>query len=92
MDLHEEKWTDIFLCASETRHKWYLIPTTCSSVRKPATLVKFQIHIAKMVVSKRVETLNPRLPVVFLVPEYRSVQDSERRGFTVKLTVKYVDE
>ena len=91
MDLHEENWSDVFLCTIRTRHEWYLMSTTCSSVQEPATVVKFWIHIAKLVVIKRVEALHPRLHVVYLGLEYRSVQDSDRTGFAVKLTAKYVD-
>ena len=40
----------------------------------------------------RGEALNPRIPVTYLGFEYRSVQDGDRRGFTVKRTAKYVDE
>ena len=38
------------------------------------------------------EALNPRFPVVYMGFEYRSVRESERRGFAVKPTAKYVDE
>ena len=58
----------------------------------PATLEKFWTQITKLVVIKRGEALNPRVPVVYLGFEYRSVHDDERRGFTVKPTTKYVDE
>ena len=62
-------------------------PRTCA---EPVTLDK--IWIAKLVVLKRGETLTPRIPVVCLGFEYCSIQESERRGFTVKPTTKYVDE
>ena len=59
---------------------------------KPATLEKFWTQITKLVVIKRGEALNPRVPVTYLGFEYRSVHDGDRRGFTVKPTAKYVDE
>ena len=59
---------------------------------KPATLEKFWSQITKLVVMKRGEALNPRIPVTYLGFEYRSVHDGDRRGFTVKPTAKYVDE
>ena len=42
---------------------------------KPATLEKFWMHITKLVVIKRGEALNPRVPVVYLGVEYRSVHE-----------------
>ena len=48
---------------------------------KPATLENFWLHITKLVVIKKGEALNPRLPVVYLGFEYCSVQEPERRGF-----------
>ena len=59
---------------------------------KPATLEKIWSQITKLVVIKRGEALNPRIPVTYLGFEYRSVHDGDRRGFTVKPTAKYVDE
>ena len=64
-------------------------PLICA---KPATLEKFWSQITKLVVIKRGEALNPRIPVTYLGFEYRSVHDGDRRGFTVKPTAKYVDE
>ena len=64
-------------------------PLICA---KPATLEKFWMQITKLVVIKRGEALNPRVPAVYLGFEYRSVHEAERRGFTVKPTAKYVDE
>ena len=64
-------------------------PLICA---KPATLEKFWMQITKLVVIKRGEALNPRVPVVYLGFENRSEHDGERRGFTVKPTAKYVDE
>ena len=58
----------------------------------PATLEKIWTQITKLVVIKRGEALNPRVPVTYLKFEYRSVHDGDRRGFTVKPTAKYVDE
>ena len=59
---------------------------------KPATLEKFWSQITKLVVIKRGEALNTRIPVTYLGFEYRNVHDGDRRGFTVKLADKYVDE
>ena len=59
---------------------------------KPATLEKFWTQITKLVVIKRGEALNPRVPATYLGFEVRSVHDGDRRGFTVKPTAKYVDE
>ena len=59
---------------------------------KPATLENFWSQITKLVVIKRGEALNPRIPVTYLGFEYRSVHDGDHRGFTVKPTAKYVDE
>ena len=64
-------------------------PLICA---KPATLEKFWTQITKLVVIKRGEALNPRIPVTCLGFEYRSVHDGDRRRFTVKPTDKYVDE
>ena len=64
-------------------------PLICAN---PATLEKFWTQIMKLVVVKRGEALNPRVPVTYLGFEYRSVHDGDRRGFTVKPTAKYVDE
>ena len=64
-------------------------PLICA---KPAKLEKFWMQNTKWVVIKRGEALSPGVPVVYLGFEYRSVHDGERRGFTVKLTAKYVDE
>ena len=64
-------------------------PLICA---KPATLEKFWMQITKMVVIKRGEALNPRVPVVYLGFEYQSVHEAGHRGFTVKPTDKYVDE
>ena len=50
------------------------------------------MQITKLVVIKRGEALNPRVLVVYLGFEYRSVHEGERRRFTVKPTAKYVDE
>ena len=63
-------------------------PLICA---KPATLEKFWMQITKLVVIKRGEALNSRVPVVYLRFEYRSAHDGER-GLTVKPTAKYVDE
>ena len=41
---------------------------------------------------KQGEALNPRVPVVYLGFEYRSVHDGDRRGLTVKPSAKYEDE
>ena len=59
---------------------------------KPATLGQFWMQITKLVVIMRGEALKPRVLVVYLGFEYRSVHDGERRGFTMKPTAKYVDE
>ena len=59
---------------------------------KPATLEKFWTQITKLVVIKRREALNPRIPVTYLGFDYRSVHDGDRRGFAVKPTAKYVDK
>ena len=59
---------------------------------KPATLEKFWTQITKLVVIKRGEALNPRIPVTYLGFDYRSVHDGDRRGFTVKPTAKFVDK
>ena len=64
-------------------------PLICA---KPATLEKLWTQITKLVVIKRGEALNPRVPVTYLGFEYQSVHDGDRRGFTVKPTGKYVDE
>ena len=64
-------------------------PLICA---KPATLEKFWTQIKKLVVIKRGEALSPRIPVVYLGFEYRSVHDGDRRGFRVKPTANYVDE
>ena len=37
-------------------------------------------------------TINPHIPVTYLGFEFRSVHEGDRRGFTVKLTAKNVDE
>ena len=49
-------------------------------------------QLTKLVVIKRREALNPRIPVVYLGFEYRSLHEGERREFTVKPTAQYVDE
>ena len=49
---------------------------------KPATLEKFWKQMTKLVVIKRGEALNPRVPVTYLGFEYRSVHDGDHRGFT----------
>ena len=59
---------------------------------KPAMLEKIWMQITKLAVNKRGEALNPRVLVVYLGFEYRSVHEAERRGVTVKHTAKYVDE
>ena len=64
-------------------------PLICA---KPATLEKFWTQNTKLVVIKRGEALNPRIPVVYLGFEYQNVHDGDRKGFTVKPTAKYVDE
>ena len=64
-------------------------PLICA---KPATLEKFWMQITKLVVIKRGEALDPRVPVVYLGFEYLSVHDGECRGFTVKPAAKHVDE
>ena len=56
-------------------------PLSCA---KPATLEKFWMHITKLVVIKRGEVLNTRVPVVYPGFEHRRVHDGDRRGFTVK--------
>ena len=50
------------------------------------------MQLTKLVVIKRGEALNPRVPVTYLGFEYRSVHDGEGRRFTVKPSAKYVDE
>ena len=50
------------------------------------------MQITKLVVIKRGEALNSRVPMVYPGFEYRSVHGGDRRGFTVKPTAKYVDE
>ena len=64
-------------------------PLICA---KPSTLEQFWMQITRLVVIKRGEALNPRVLVVYLGVEYRSVHEAERRGFTVKPTDKYVNE
>ena len=65
-------------------------PLICA---KPATLeINLDAQITKLVVIKRGEALNPRIPVTYLGFEYRSVHHGDRRGFTVKPAAKYVDE
>ena len=59
--------------ASRTRHD-----------AKPATLDRFWIHIANLVVIKRCKALNPRIFVVCLRYEYCCVSESGLRGFTVR--------
>ena len=61
-------------------------PLICA---KRATLEKIGMQITKLVVIKREEALNPRVPMVYLGFEYRSVHDGERRGFTVKPTASH---
>ena len=64
-----------------------------SHVNDPlVTLEKFWLHITMLVVVKRDEAFNPRLPVVYLGFEYRSDQELERRGFAANTTAKYADE
>ena len=48
---------------------------------KPATVEKFWMQITKLVVIKRGEALNHRVPVVYLGFEYRNVHNGDRRGF-----------
>ena len=50
-------------------------PLICA---KPATLGKFSMQITKLVVIKRGEALNTRVPVVYLGFEHRSVHEGER--------------
>ena len=50
------------------------------------------MQITKLVVTKRGEALNSRVPMVYLGFEYRRARGGDRRGFTVKPTAKYVDE
>ena len=50
-------------------------PLICA---KPATLEKFSMQITKLVVIKRGEALNRRVPVVYVGFECRSVHDGER--------------
>ena len=50
------------------------------------------MQITKLVVIKRGEALNPHIPVVYLGFEYQSVHEAGCRGFTVKLTDKYLDK
>ena len=64
-------------------------PLICA---KSATFEKFWMQITELVVIKRGESLNPNILVTYLGIEFRSVHDGDRRGFTVKLTTKYVDE
>ena len=64
-------------------------PLICA---KLATLEKIWTQITKLVVIKRGEALNPRVPVTYLGFEYGSVHDGDRRGFTAKPAAKYVDE
>ena len=66
--------------------------TTLSFVPSQRRSKKSGSQITKLIVIERGEALNPRVPVVYLGFEYRSVHDGERRGFTVKPTAKYVDE
>ena len=78
--------------SNETRVVFHVDdPLICA---KPATLEKFWTQIMKLVVIKRGEALNPRVPVTYLGFEYRSVHghwprrgwkmmDGFRRGKTV---------
>ena len=75
--------------SNETRVVFHVDRLICA---KPATLEKIWTQITKLVVIKRGEAINPRIPVSYLGFEYRSVHDGKRRGFTVKPTAKYVDE
>ena len=76
--------------SNETRVVSYVDdPLICA---KPATLEKICTQITKLVVIKRGEALNPRVPVTNLGFECRSVHDGDRRGFSVEPTAKYVDE
>ena len=60
------------LVRSRTRHELYLMSKTQSLVE----LDRFWVHIAKLVVVKRSEALNPRILVVCLGIEFCSVQES----------------
>ena len=61
-------------------------PLICA---KPATLEKFWMQITKLVV---IRSSQLQRSCGWLGFEYRSVHEGGRRGFTVKLTAKYVDE
>ena len=87
-----EHWSDVCLCMSRTKHVWYLMWTTLSVVPNQQRLKNSGCRSRKLVVIKRREAQNPRVPVVYLGFEYRSAHDGERRGFTVKPNAKYVDE
>ena len=52
-------------------------PLICA---KSATLEKFWMQIKKLVVIKRGEALKPRVPVVYLGFEYRSVHEAELKS------------
>ena len=64
--LHEENWSDVLLRVTRPRHELYLLSRIRSPVQQPATLGRFWIHIAKLVVIKRGEALNPGIIVVCL--------------------------
>ena len=77
--LHVANWNDVFFVheSNETRVVSHVVePLICE---KRAALEKFWLHNTKLVVIKRGEALNPRLPVVYLRFEYHSVQEPERR-------------
>ena len=78
------------VCMSRTQHVWYLMWTTLLSVSSQRRLKNS--GPTKLVVIKRREAISPRIPVTCLGFEYRRVHDGDRRGFTVKITGKYVDE
>ena len=64
-------------------------PLICA---KPATLEKIWIADHEVGRDQERRSSQPsRVPVFYLGFEYRSVHESERRGFTVKPTAKYVD-
>ena len=75
--LHESKETDVDF------------PLICA---QSAVLEKFWLHITKLVETRRVKRSTRAFLWCTLDLKYRSVQGSERRGFAVKPTAKYLDE
>ena len=80
---HVANWSDVCLRMSRSKHVWYLVWTTLSSVPSQQRLKNSGCR------SQR--ALNPCVLSVYLGFEYRSVHEGERRGFTLKPTAKYVD-